>query len=274
MNINQSFNKILISTMPRSGTVFIFDFIAALFGFSKLEPKFTGGFRPTPPEWDPYQFDSTYNDLNKYQVICAHYHLNEDIRTLLKGNDFLGIYLYRDPRDMIVSSTLYIKYKLDHHFLHPLFKSLSEEDAITFFIKGGRLPIKQLSYEVETNGADHVCFEGVKYFCEYAFPWSEHPKVVKIKYEDFTTDILTIGKAMAAVGININSERIEKTAQEFSFEQYSGGRSRGQEDKTAHFRSGSTGDYQKYFTPAHVRLCKEIIGDDLIKMGYENNLNW
>lgn len=266
--------KILIATIPRSGTVFFFNFIAKLFDFNKLEPKFTGGFRAVPPEWDPYKFDQTYLELGEGEVICAHYYLNDEVRQIIEQDDVLCLYLYRDPRDVTVSAVLYIKYALTHHPLHPLFARLSESDALLFFLAGGILPVRELPYET-TGNAQHIRYEGLKLFCEMSKAWLSHPRVAKLRYEDFfSSPAETLRKSLAAVDVGLEQSRIAEVAAQMDFHLLSGGRERGMEDKTSHYRKGLSGDFRNYFTDVHRAVCKYIVGEDLIRMGYETGYDW
>jgi hypothetical protein len=47
------------------------------------------------------------------------------------------------------------------------------------------------------------------------------------------------------------------------------------EPKKSHtFRSGKTGGWKSYFADGHKSLFKDVAGDVLIKLGYEENNNW
>ena len=264
--------RILISTMPRSSTVFFFDFIAELFEFSKLDPVLTGGFRPSPPEWDAYKFDKTYRSLGNGQVLCAHYHLSEELKKLIAQPDVLAIYLYRDPRDVAVSAALYIKNSLSHFFLHDLFSKLSDSDAITFMLSGG---MSETVHERAGTNCDYITHEGMKYHCDIALKWLAEPSVAKVRYEDFVLDQFSCLKAsFQEVGVEIDGTRMREVAAKLNFSAYSGGRERGEENVKSHFRKGIPGDYVNYFSELHKAICKHRIGHHLIELGYEKDLRW
>lgn len=264
--------RILISTMPRSGTVFLFNFIAELFEYSKLEPAFTGGVRPDPPEWDPYKFDKTYSSLANGQVLCAHYPLSEDVKKLVLQPDVLAIYLYRDPRDAAVSAALYIKNVLTHHALYGLFSELSNSDAIAFMLNGG---ILKTAGDTTEKGCDYINHEGMKYFCDAALEWVAEPGVVKIRYEDFMHDpVACLKTALQKVGVEINETRAQKVASKLNFSTFSEGREKGEENVKSHFRKGVSGDYVNHFNGLHKAICKQRIGQHLITLGYEKDLCW
>jgi len=269
----RTIDRILISTMPRSGTVFFFEMISRLFDFTKVEPKFTGGFSPKLPEWDPYKFDETFDSLSSRQVLCAHYQLNNKIKLLLADKNLLGIYLYRDPRDVAVSAALYIKYALSHHALHGLFSQLSDSEAITFMLSGGTVQVG--SRENKSNDVDYIYYEGMEYFCRWGDDWLSHPNVAKVRYEDYVTEGSdAIKKALLEVDVVLDDDVISAVSTQMSFEKMAAGRSKGTEDKSSHFRKGVIGDHKNHFNGLHRAISKKQFGDYLIKLGYEQNFTW
>jgi hypothetical protein len=44
--------------------------------------------------------------------------------------------------------------------------------------------------------------------------------------------------------------------------------------KSHTFRSGKTGGWKQYFMDDHKSLFKDVAGDLLVKLGYEENNNW
>lgn len=58
------------------------------------------------------------------------------------------------------------------------------------------------------------------------------------------------------------------------FEANTGGRSRGIEDATSHYRKGVAGDWVQHFAPAHAEAFADQFGDLLVKLGYEADDEW
>lgn len=260
--------------MPRSGTVFFSDFVSDLFGFSKIEPRFTGGFRPQPPQWDPYAFDRTYLHLSNGQVLCAHYNHSPELDAILDQKDTLAIYLYRDPRDVAVSAALYIKHALTHHFLHRTFSEMTDADAITFMIAGGIICADKFPADMEPPSSKYIDFEGISYFINNSRPWIEDKRVMKVRYEDFFSNHSTLIASANACGVSIDLADIQKTSNKWNFEKVSRGRVAGIEDKSSHFRKGVSGDYKDYFGAIHYTLARKHFGQGLIDLGYETSYNW
>jgi hypothetical protein len=263
--MSREIKRILINTMPRSGTNFLFDIVSNLFNFKKTTPLFRGGL-PVPPEWDPYKFDDTYLSINEGEVLCSHYPLTSKLLPIIQSDDLLCIYLYRDPRDVAVSAALYIKNVLCHHPLHQFFQQITDFEAILFIITGGVISCDKDNY---------ITHEGIKYFCTIANDWLNHQNVVAIRYEDLISKpLITLIMALEGVKMHVDETKIINVIDEFTFSKLSGGRNQGQENKLSHYRKGITGDYANYFSDTHKAICKLMIGEFLIKYGYESDFHW
>jgi lipopolysaccharide transport system ATP-binding protein len=58
------------------------------------------------------------------------------------------------------------------------------------------------------------------------------------------------------------------------FERLTGGRPRGQEDRSAHERKGVAGDWRNHFTGQLARQFKDRFGELLVQTGYEKDGRW
>jgi hypothetical protein len=67
---------------------------------------------------------------------------------------------------------------------------------------------------------------------------------------------------------------VERCVDSASFEKLSRGRERGEEDPSSFYRKGVAGDWKKYFTEEDRRVFKEEAGELLIRLGYEEDLDW
>ena len=59
-----------------------------------------------------------------------------------------------------------------------------------------------------------------------------------------------------------------------SFKKLSGGRKRGEEDASSHFRKGQPGDWANHFSDEHKAAFKERFNHVLVKLGYEDDDSW
>jgi len=73
-----------------------------------------------------------------------------------------------------------------------------------------------------------------------------------------------------------NHEAIERSveiAKQFSFKNRTG-RNTGEVNKKSHLRSGKLQQWKDEFNEDHTVQFKKLHGEDLVKLGYEKNLNW
>jgi hypothetical protein len=73
---------------------------------------------------------------------------------------------------------------------------------------------------------------------------------------------------------SIPEETLRSVLKEKSFENMSGGREKGEEDVTSHYRKGKPGDWANHFTPEIKQAFKARFNEVLLKTGYEQNDEW
>jgi hypothetical protein len=97
----------------------------------------------------------------------------------------------------------------------------------------------------------------------------------EVRYEDLLTrPEEEIGRLLRFLGAAANEEAVKRCIELSSFERWSEGRERGEEDSSAFYRKGVAGDWRKVFTAENRRVFREAAGELLIKLGYERDNNW
>jgi Sulfotransferase domain len=76
------------------------------------------------------------------------------------------------------------------------------------------------------------------------------------------------------LGADADEKSIKRCVESASFERWSGGRKRGDEESAALLRKGVAGDWRKVFTDQDKRIYKEVAGQMLIGLGYERDYDW
>ncbi len=168
----------------------------------------------------------------------------------------VNYFIYRDPRDMLVSQVFFATDMHEGHGMHDLYKSLPDF--------GERLKIAIMG--IDRDGLKMV---SVKQRYEGVFEWLEQPDVMCIRFEDLIEDRDATLDAML--------DEVEKTGYRIPTP-----RERAleilvaaiQPKKSSTFRSGKAGGWREYFTDEHKRLFKEVSGDLLVKLGYEAGDDW
>lgn len=168
----------------------------------------------------------------------------------------VNYFIYRDPRDMLVSHIFFATDMHEGHGMHEYYQTLSDFDE----------RLKVAITGIEQNGLYMV---SVRQRYEGVFQWLEQPSVLCIRFEELINNRERI--------LNQMLDQVEKTgykiptprekAIEILLEAI-------QPKKSKTFRSGKTGEWRKYFKEEHKNLFKEVAGDLLARLGYEKDNNW
>jgi hypothetical protein len=188
-------------------------------------------------------------------VASAHLFARPDVVARVCSSKFIPYFIFRDPRDVVVSHVFYVTEMESRHVHHKYYQALPDFNA--------RLTVSMLGrpdVDVEfPNIAER--------FAPY-MDWLNHPEVLAIHFEDLINDrvqtltrimdhFLTRAPLQATRSLILDSleSAINPT-------------------KSPTFRSGKTGEWKKYFTDEHKRIFKDAAGDLLIKLGYEKTNDW
>jgi hypothetical protein len=203
-------------------------------------------------------FEFVARELPAATTDVFHFSNSRFDRAVLGGRPFRGTHIVRDPRDIAVSGYHYHLRTDEPWTRKPRdewggksyqehLQSLSPHDGLLAEIT------RCARAEWRTMGA-----------------WDyEQPEFLEVRYEDLLSDESTsLEKMFRHYGFRnkdcLTSVRI---AHEFSLDTM---RSR----KDAHVRSGHPGEWRKAFEGEHIARFKELTGDLIVKLGYENTPDW
>jgi hypothetical protein len=168
----------------------------------------------------------------------------------------VNYFIYRDPRDMLISQVFFATDMHEEHGMHEFYKSLPDF--------GERL-------KVAITGIDHDGLYMVSVKQRYAsvFEWLGQENVMCIRFEDLIDNRGATLDAMLdeveSTGYKIPTPR--EKALSILVKAIQPG-------KSHTFRSGKTGGWREHFTEEHKKLFKDVAGDLLVNLGYEENNNW
>lgn len=170
--------------------------------------------------------------------------------------DRVNYFIYRDPRDMLVSQVFFATDMHEEHGMHNYYNSLPDF--------GERL-------KVAITGIDHdgLYMVSVKQRYESVFQWLEQKHVLCIRFEDLIDN--------RDVTLSAMLDEVEKTGYKIPTARekaLSVLREAIQPKKSHTFRSGTTGGWRQHFTSEHKNLLKDVAGDLLVKLGYEKDNDW
>lgn len=182
------------------------------------------------------------------------------------------LHMLRDGRDVVVSDMFLLFKELEKREMP---EDARREAAAArehhVFGKGGRVPLFRpavLRY-LATEWATAV--SGGRRAQTLLGPGQWH----EVRYERIAErPIEELGAILNWLGVAADSAQVEHLVKTHTFEQLSGGRSRGQEDPTAEWRKGIAGDWKNHFTNEDKALFKSIAGELLVELGYEQGMDW
>jgi hypothetical protein len=251
---------ILLSiSFPKSGT-HLLDQI--LLGFSKIAP-FSTRLHSFYAEYDgdtgrrhsPAETRAWLDSLRPLDITSAHLFAQPEVVERVATSAFVPYFIFRDPRDVVVSHVFYVTDMEPRHVHHAYYQSLPDFDA--------RLRVSILGRP--DAGVEFPDIAGR--FAPY-LGWLDQPGVLKIHFEDLVNDRLSamnriLDHFLAGVPLTLPRESI-LTSLEASVNPA----------RSPTFRSGKTGEWRQHFTDEHKQLFKEAAGDLLIRLGFEKDSNW
>lgn len=248
------------NSFPKSGTHLL---IQVLQGLTKIGPAVDSGL----PAIVTYQGDTGVErrleeilfDLNRLlpaDIAFGHLHAQSQIIENLTSEGFTTFFISRDPRDVVVSHVFYISEEVKHVHHHYYTQHLQnmEERLMTSIV--GLPQLKNPFPDISQRFAPYL-------------PWLDTNKVLPLRYEDFVERLdITLGHVLAHASKHGFPCLYEK---EIAVDRLRASINPG---RSPTFRSGKTGEWQKYFTQENKRVFKDVAGELLIHLGYERNYDW
>jgi sulfotransferase 6B1 len=246
-------------SFPKSGT-HLLDQI--LLGFSNVAPyakrvhSFYAEYEgESGRKRSPEQALAWLDSLRPCDVASAHLFARPEAVSRVCSPRFAPYFIFRDPRDVVVSHVFYVTDMEEHHVHHDYYRSLPDFNA--------RLKVSILGRP--DSDAEFPDIAGR--FAPY-MDWLDHPEVLAIHFEDLIHDrAATLTKIMdhllQRIPLRATRELILDSL-ETSINP----------KKSPTFRSGKTGEWKKHFSDENKKIFKEVAGDLLVKLGYEKNGEW
>lgn len=224
---------IFMVTIPKSGTHLLQKYIMLL-----------TNKKPTYDDIDTTTQGPADIDQKEYFLV-SHGFCSDEAFTYVTQNNVRSFFIYRDPRDQIVSLIHYIK-KTPSHYLYTSFKDK---------------PLDELIY---------TCIDNLPRAYEERLKWITCPGIYTTTFEKLVgskgggsdeqqiTELKNIAHHM---GIELSDEEIKNLS-----DQLFGG--------THTFREGKIGSWRTSFTDEHRAYFKEHANQLLIDLGYETGVDW
>ena len=168
----------------------------------------------------------------------------------------VNYFIYRDPRDMLISQVFFATDMHEGHGMHDYYNSLPDFGA-------------RLNVAITGIDQDGLKMVSVKQRYDGVFQWLEQKDVMCLRFEDLIND--------RDVTLNTMLDGVEKTGYRIPIP-----RAKAlsilmeaiQPKKSHTFRVGKTGGWKTYFTEEHKKLFKDVAGDLVMRLGYEKDNDW
>jgi len=246
-------------SFPKSGT-HLLDQI--LLGFSKVSP-FSKRLHSFYAEYEgesgrkhaPEEALKWLDSLHSCDIASAHLFARPDAIACVTSSAFVPYFIFRDPRDVVISHVFYVTEMERRHVHHDYYQSLPDFNS--------RLKVSILGRPDSDAEFPDIAARFAPYL-----GWLDQPSVMKIHFEDLINDrIATLNRILDRFLAHIplqTSRQLILDALESSINP----------SKSPTFRSGKTGEWKKYFTDEHKKVFKDAAGDLLVLLGYEKDNDW
>jgi hypothetical protein len=250
---------VLGNAMPKSGSHLINQVVQ---GLTRLGPFVNPGFPPVNrdevndklPDADVL---ANLSQMRPGDIGYGYVKARQPFVSLLTQPGRATIFVYRDPRDMIVSHVFYATQMHKGHGMHRYYTETlnTMEERINAAIQGVEEPGSELS-------PVRAKYEGY-------LGWLGQPAVLCLRFEDLILDrSAALGRILDYLVQRGFTSRLPRDQEVAILEQAIAPK------KSGTFRKGQPGNWKEYFTPANKVLFKEMAGDLLTRLGYERNQDW
>ncbi len=250
---------VLGNAMPKSGSHLI---IQVLQGLTRLGPFVNPGFPPVNRSEDnsklpDVQVLANIRQMQSGDIGYGYIPAREPFISSLTCPGRATIFVYRDPRDMIVSHVFYATQMHTGHGMHRYYTQElhTMEERINAAIKGVEEPSSALS--------------PIKDKYNSYLGWLDEPNVLCLQFEDLILNRqAALGKILDYLEMRGFTPKLPRLEAIEILEQAIIPK------KSGTFRKGKPGNWQEHFTPENKKLFKAETGDLLTRLGYETSQDW
>ena len=204
------------------------------------------------------------DSLGPRDVASAHLFARPDALARVTSSKFIPYFIFRDPRDVVVSHVFYVTEMEARHVHHAYYQSLPDFDM-------------RLKVSILGRSDTDIEFPNIaERFAPY-LGWLDQPSVLTIHFEELIQDRVQalnhiidhfLARVLADPAVLRGALQSNRQLILDSLE------SSINPTKSPTFRSGKTGEWRKHFTDEHKKIFKDAAGNLLIRLGYEKDDRW
>jgi sulfotransferase 6B1 len=246
-------------SFPKSGT-HLLDQI--LLGFSKVAP-FSKRLHSFYAEYEgesgrkrpPKQAFAWLDSLKPGDIASAHLFARPEAVERVCSPAFVPYFIFRDPRDVVVSHVFYVTDMEARHVHHEYYTSLPDFDS-------------RLNVSILGRPDAGVEFPDIAARFAPYLGWLDRPEVLSLHFEDL---IQNRAEALTRIMDHLLACTPIPAPWQLILDSLEGSIN---PKRSPTFRSGKTGEWKKYFTPETKNIFKNVAGELLIRLGYEKDNYW
>lgn len=250
---------IIANSLPKSGTNLLsraLSFVPAAYRI----PRRTLSI----PRYNESKICDIIQGLKNNQIAVAHLRYSHTIESLFKDSNICHFLMFRDLRDVIVSAAHYIGSMDKSHEGYEVMHNLPMQDRISLFLGEDKLLQNK---KIQSRDKLFDFAEEVRSFTD----WLSSENILVIKYENLigsegggTSDaqLTELTRIADYIGWKTNKDELIEIAGKIYY------------TKSKTFRKGGQGGWKNYFTEYHKSRFKILLGNELVKLGYERDMNW
>lgn len=246
-------------SFPKSGT-HLLDQI--LLGFSRVAPyakrlhSFYAEYEgESGRKRSPEQALAWLDSLRACDIASAHLFARPQAIERVCSPEFLPYFIFRDPRDVVVSHVFYVTEMEGRHVHHEYYQSLPDFNARLHVSILGRQDAKVEFPNIAERFAPYL-------------GWLNRDEVLSLQFEDLINDRTS---ALTSIADHYLARVPVSASRDVILESLE---SSINPERSPTFRSGKTGEWRKYFTEEHIRNFKDVAGSLLLQLGYERDFDW
>lgn len=247
----------IATSVPKSGTHLLHQLLNGMPQISnditRLDKKF---FVNNPPVNFYQDHFARLAKLQPNEFGLGHLYYSQEYVDMLKKLKLKHIYLYRDPRDVLISLSYFIGDKWPEHPLHYEFKHnyTTPRQRILVLIKGINNKFPNFT----------------AYFRPF-YGWLKHSESLHLTFEQLIISKASRFQAMHTILDYLWEDRISSATKSKVVEMMEVSMN---PSESGTFRVGKIGAWKDHFDNEIKQVFKEIVGGLLIETGYEKNYDW
>ena len=249
------------NSFPKSGTHLLTQILQ---GFTKIGPIADSGLPAIltydGPTGEPRSLDAILKELRRLKdgdIGYGHLHAHPEVKAELTRQGMATYFIFRDPRDVVVSHVHYITEMALDHAHHTYYTQ--ELETFDERLKVSILGLPEIS----------IPFPDIRKRFDPYLGWFDSNNVLTLRFEDFITArtafLERILDHAVSCGFSLEIQR-NQAVQVLS--------SAIDPHKSPTYRSGKIGKWRETFTTSHKNLFKDVASDLLIRLGYEQDHDW